>query len=316
MPPVPVPSKWIEEGDPHVAVGCPNLAEWWDVFGDPALANLVRQAYRDNRTLQAAAFRIMASVEQRRIAASELLPQSQTASFSYAHSQVSGTGGAAAGPAGFFGTGLTPPASPPPVSTPSTPVAGQTDPAGGTTTTNVNTGGITNANGTPVGGGIGRFFNNWATSVNLSWELDFWGLFRRNLEAANASLDQSVFNSDETAVLVLANVATQYVEIRTLQRRLELARRNVRLQEPLVAQYEQRYKTGIANALPGYFQLKSNLENTKALIPQLEILLAADQQRALHPARHPDARPAVILGDGTVPDPARPTRARSAFRSR
>ncbi|HEX4591134.1 MAG TPA: TolC family protein [Gemmataceae bacterium] len=305
-PPVPLSPKWIDEGDPRVAVGCPNLAEWWDVFGDPILADLVRRAYGDNRTLRAAAFHIMATAEQRRIAASELLPQSQTASFSYTHSQVSATGGAATGPSGFFGTGLAPPGSPPPVSVPSTPVAGQTDPGPGTTTTNVTTGGITNANGTPVGSGVGRYFNNWATGLNLSWELDFWGLFRRNLEAANATLDQSVFNRDETAVLVLADVATQYVEIRTLQRRLQLARRNVRQQEPLVALYERRYKQGIANSLPGYAQLRSNLENTRALIPQLEILLREFNNGLCSLLGIPAQDLTAILGDGTIPGPARP----------
>jgi NodT family efflux transporter outer membrane factor (OMF) lipoprotein len=305
-PPVPLSPKWIDEGDPRVAVGCPNLAEWWDVFGDPVLADLVKRAYSDNRTLRAAAFHIMATAEQRRIAASQLLPQSQTASFSYTHSQVSGTGGAATGPSGFFGTGLAPPASPPPVSVPSTPVAGQTDPGPGTTTTNVSTGGITNANGTPVGGGVGRYFNNWATGLNLSWELDFWGLYRRNLQAANATLDQSVFNRDETAVLVLADVATQYVEIRTLQRRLQLARRNVRQQEPLVALYERRYKQGVANSLPGYAQLRSNLENTRALIPQLEILLREYNNGLCSLLGIPMQDLTAALGDGAVADAAQP----------
>ncbi len=68
--------------------------------------------------------------------------------------------------------------------------------------------------------------------MNLAWELDFWGLYRRNLEAADASLEQSMQNYDTLMVQLLANVATQYIELRTLQRRLELARRNVSLQEP------------------------------------------------------------------------------------
>lgn len=306
-PATPLPPKWIDEGDPRVVIGSPNLACWWDVFGDPALAQLIQRSYSSNLTLRAAAFQIMASQEQRRIAASELLPQSQTASFSYTHSQASNTGGTATGPSGFFGTGLSPPASPPPVMTPSTPIAGLTDPGPGTTTTNVNTGGIATTGGLPTGG-VGRYFNNWATSVNLSWELDFWGLFRRNLEAADASLDQSVFNSDEMTVLILANVATQYVEIRTLQRRLELARKNVALQEPLVAQFEQRYKAGIANAHPGYAQLRSNLENTRALIPELEISLREANNELCNLLGMPMQDLVAILGDGTVPDPQDPKR--------
>ena len=142
--------------------------------------------------------------------------------------------------------------------------------------------------------------------MNLSWELDFWGLFRRNLEAADASLDQSVENYDEMLVLLLANVASQYVEIRTLQKRLELARQNVALQEPLVAVYQQRFKTGIANSFPGYFQLKSNLDNTKALIPQLEITLRQANNQLCTLLGMPVRDLLPELGDGTVADPKNP----------
>ena len=50
---------------------------------------------------------------------------------------------------------------------------------------------------------------------------------------------------------------------------------NVALQEPIVASYARRYKAGSSNAYPGYLQLLSNLENTKALIPLLEHCLSA-----------------------------------------
>ena len=39
------------------------------------------------------------------------------------------------------------------------------------------------------------YLMNIGMDLNASWELDFWGLFRRNLEAADASLDQAVSNS-------------------------------------------------------------------------------------------------------------------------
>jgi NodT family efflux transporter outer membrane factor (OMF) lipoprotein len=308
-PAVPLPPKWIDEDrDPRVAIGAPNLACWWDVFGDPTLTELIHRSYSSNLTLRAYALQIMSAEQQRRIAASELLPQSQTAALSYTHSQVSATGGAATGATGFFGTGLTPPSSAPPVSTPNTPIAGMLDPGPGTTSTDVSTGGIATAGGTPVGAGVGRFLNNWATSLNMSWELDFWGLYRRNLEAATASLDQSIFNSDEATVLILADVATMYVQIRTTQRRLELARRNVALQEPLVAQFEQRYRAGVANSLPGYAQLRSNLENTRALIPQLEITLREANNQLCNRLGIPMQDLATVLGDGTVSDPAHPER--------
>src|SRR5262249_36798818 len=148
--------------------------------------------------------------------------------------------------------------------------------------------------------------SNIGTDLNASWELDFWGLFRRNLEAADASLDQSVANYDELLVLLLADVATQYVEIRTLQRRLELARLNVAQQEPLVAVYQKRYKAGIANAYPGYTQLLSNLENTRALIPFLEIALRQANNQLCILLGRPVHDMLPELGDGMVPDPSDP----------
>jgi NodT family efflux transporter outer membrane factor (OMF) lipoprotein len=306
MPAVALPGKWLDEGDPRVCVGTPNLACWWEVFGDPVLDELIRRAHSFNPTLRAHAFVVMAAEEQRRIARTLLLPQSQTGSFSYTHTMVSNTGGSAVGPAGFFGTGLAPPSSGPPVAVASTPIAGMVDPGPGTTTTGTNAGGISTT-GTPNVGGIGgRTFDNWATNANLAWEFDFWGLYRRNIEAATAGRDQAILNSDETAVLILAGVAQKYIEIRTLQRRLELARRNVAQQEPLVAKFEQRFRTGIANSLPGYAQLRSNLENTRALIPALEITLRETNNALCNLLGMPMEDLQRIIGDGTVVDPARP----------
>lgn len=303
-PATPVPDRWLDEHDPRVHVGDPNLATWWEVFDDPVLTDLIHRAYAGNLTIRQAGYQILAAREQRAIALGELMPQSQTASLQYVRGQASANGSAASVP-GAPGTSLAPAATLSNVPTnSSTPIAGVTTTNPGTTTTSTNPTVGSNIGGGVPGGGGSRFFSNWATSLNLSWELDFWGLFRRNLESANASLDQSIANCDEIVVLLLSNVATQYVEIRTLQKRLDLARKNVALQEPLVAIYQQRYKSGIANAYPGYVQLKSNLDNTKALIPQLEIALRQANNQLCVLLGQPVHDLLVELGDGTVPDPA------------
>jgi NodT family efflux transporter outer membrane factor (OMF) lipoprotein len=303
--PAPASPQWIDSQSPRVHVGDPNLAAWWDVFDDPILTKLLHDSYSYNLTLRAAGMQILAAKEQRHIALGELLPQSQTFNAAYSRNEISGNGGVNASAAPSFGTGLAPGANIVPVTVPSTPIAGVVDPGNGAT--NTGTSAALNGGATPGGSGsTNRFFSNWATSFNLSWELDFWGLFRRNLEAADASLDQSVENYDEMLVLLLANVATQYIEIRTLQRRLELARQNVALQEPYVNKYRRRFDAQMANSYPGYYQLKSNLENTKALIPNLEIQLrqANNQLCTLLGIPVQDLLPQ--LGDGTVPDPDHP----------
>src|SRR5207253_1229111 len=52
--------------------------------------------------------------------------------------------------------------------------------------------------------GIGNFYSEWTAGFNLSWELDFWGRFRRTVESANANLDASVDNYDDALVTLLA----------------------------------------------------------------------------------------------------------------
>jgi outer membrane protein TolC len=304
-PPVPLPPQWIDAADPLVRHGDPNLCSWWDVFDDPLLTKLVHDSFANNLTVKAAGFQILQAKEMRCIALGELMPQTQTFILGYSRNMSSLTGGSPTVPTATFGTALAPPQGLTPVAAPATPIAGVVDPGSGTTNTGTTS---TTTTGTTPGatGGTGRFFSNIAMSLNASWELDFWGLFRRNLEAADASLDQSVDNYDEMVVLLLANVASQYVEIRTLQRRLELARKNVAQQEPLVAVLEKRWKGGIANAKPGYLQLLANLENTRALIPALEISLREANNELCVLLGQPVHDLLPLLGDGTVPDPDNP----------
>jgi NodT family efflux transporter outer membrane factor (OMF) lipoprotein len=315
QPPAPLSQQWLDEGNPRVRAGDPNLAAWWDVFGDPALTRLIQEAYAQNLTVRQAGLQILQARIQRNIAATELLPQAQDLLAQYSHGEVSRNGGVAPGTGTSFGESLSPSVVVAPLSTPTTPIAGATPAAGvlpvsgaGTTTTQTSPliSGVAAGGGSGVPVGTSRIFDNFGTSLNLAWELDFWGLFRRNLEAADASLDQSMQNRDEIVVQLLANVATQYVELRTAQKRLVLARQNVRLQEPLVANLFQQYKAGYATAKPAYYQLKSNLDNTKALIPPLEIALrqANNQLCVLMGIPVRDLLPE--LGDGVVPDPQDP----------
>jgi NodT family efflux transporter outer membrane factor (OMF) lipoprotein len=311
-PATPVPLAWIDQNHSRVSIGKPNLAEWWDVFGDPVLSKLIRQAYAQNLTLREAGLIIEQARMQRNIARTELLPQAQSAVAGYAHGVLSRNNGTfpAGGPA--FGTGLAPSASVAGLATPSTPISGQGAFGAGAAaagTTFTPTSPLLNSSVGAGGAGVGipigdsRFFDNWGTSLNFSWELDFWGLFRRNLEAANANLDQSMHNYDAMVVQFLANVATEYVQLRVLQKRLALARQNVALQEPLVKKLEEQFKTGVAASKPAYFQLKSNLDNTRALIPPLETALRIANNALcilLGQTVH-DLLPE--LGDGTVPDP-------------
>jgi NodT family efflux transporter outer membrane factor (OMF) lipoprotein len=145
-----------------------------------------------------------------------------------------------------------------------------------------------------------RFFNDTAVGANLSWELDFWGRFRRGVEAADADLDASIENYDDALVLLISEVASTYVQVRVFQQRLKYVEGNIVTQTDLVKKAEERLKEG-AERLIGQAQMRSNLTNTLALREQLEIGLrqANNQLCVLLGAPVRDLLPE--LGDGGIP---------------
>ncbi|HZZ78533.1 MAG TPA: TolC family protein [Gemmataceae bacterium] len=305
-----LPNNWIDEDHPKVLKGNPHLADWWEVFDDPVMTNLVQHAYVDNLTLQQARLQIGVSEIQQQVARSELLPQGQSLVASASHGIVSGNNGVlpVGGPA--FGTALAPSVGAKPLAVASTPIAGASAlPVGAAGTTTTNTSPLLNSSIGAGGAGVGipvgptRYFNNFGTSMNLAWELDFWGLFRRNLEASNAALDQSRQNYDELMVLQFSNVATQYIQLRTLQKQIDVAQENIRLQEPFVAKLKALYDNGAANSKPAYFQIKSTLDNTRALIPPLQASLRQTNNQLCNLLGIPVRDLLAELGDGRVPDP-------------
>ena len=125
---------------------------------------------------------------------------------------------------------------------------------------------------TPPGVPVGNFYSDWTGGFNMSWELDFWGRYRRAIESANGSLDASVENYDEALVTLLADVATNYVQYRVAQQRLKIARDNLQTQAKLVAVAEQQFKVGTITSLD-VEQLRTLLEQTRSTVPSLQIAL-------------------------------------------
>jgi len=119
---------------------------------------------------------------------------------------------------------------------------------------------------------IGNFYSDWTAGFNLSWEVDFWGRFRRAIESANASLDASVENFDNVLVTLLADVAANYVQYRVAQMRIKIARDNIQSQEKLLALADRQFKVGTATSVD-VEQLRTLLEQTRSTIPFLQIAL-------------------------------------------
>jgi len=105
-----------------------------------------------------------------------------------------------------------------------------------------------------------------------SWELDFWGKFRRAIESADATLFASVADYDNTLVTLTADVANAYINIRTLEKRLLIAHQNVATQTESLRIAQARFKGGTTSQRD-VEQAKTVLASTEALIPSLKTQL-------------------------------------------
>jgi NodT family efflux transporter outer membrane factor (OMF) lipoprotein len=145
-----------------------------------------------------------------------------------------------------------------------------------------------------------RWFDQWQYGFNLSWELDFWGRFRRAVESDEATLDASVENYDDVLVTLLGDVATNYTAYRTTEQRIQYARENVALQRKTLQIVEGEYKAGIVRELD-VIQARSTLEQTEAGIPELEIALRQTANQLCILLGIPPEDLQARLGTGAIP---------------
>jgi NodT family efflux transporter outer membrane factor (OMF) lipoprotein len=157
---------------------------------------------------------------------------------------------------------------------------------------------------------IRKHYDDWITGFDATWELDIWGRIHRGIESADANLDAQVANYDDILVMIQAEVASAYLQLRTTEERLALAHENVELQEHTLKIIQHRFDQGVVSELD-LRQAKSALAATRSLIPALEeghrkaetglcILLGLPPQQlpALErgPQAIPQVPPEVIVG--------------------
>jgi NodT family efflux transporter outer membrane factor (OMF) lipoprotein len=117
-----------------------------------------------------------------------------------------------------------------------------------------------------------RWFSTWDYGFGLAWEMDFWGRFRRAVEAADDTLNASVENYDDVLVLLISDVASDYVRYRVLEQQLAYTRAQVKLQTDILEVAKAKFKGGQVSELD-VNQAQANLSATLVVIPQLEIAL-------------------------------------------
>jgi len=144
--------------------------------------------------------------------------------------------------------------------------------------------GITRADQLPtIGAGAGannqsievtKTYRQYDTSTNqvglaLSWELDFWGKYRRATEAARANLLATKWAHKAVVSTLVSDVATAYFQLRALDLELEISRRTLASREDSL-RLTQLLANGGATSMLDVRQAEQLVSTAAENIPDLE----------------------------------------------
>ena len=111
--------------------------------------------------------------------------------------------------------------------------------------------------------------NQYVTGFDAGWEIDIFGGTRRNIEAATADLQAAVETGRDVLVTLAAEVAVDYVDLRTSQQRLAIAQSNLAAQKHSADLTRQRFNGGFVSGLD-VANADALVASTAAQVPLLE----------------------------------------------
>jgi NodT family efflux transporter outer membrane factor (OMF) lipoprotein len=127
----------------------------------------------------------------------------------------------------------------------------------------------------------------YSAGFDATWELDLFGGGKRAIEAAQANLEASEEDRYNVLVTLTGEVALNYIEVRSFQARLAVAKANRDAQQETYQITQWRFEAGLTTQRD-VEQAKSNLEQTRAQIPTLQTSLEAAKNRlAVLLGKHP-----------------------------
>jgi multidrug efflux system outer membrane protein len=142
--------------------------------------------------------------------------------------------------------------------------------------------GITRSEQFPQGSGSAGYsgqkiplfgFTSFQLQGIFSWNIDFWGQYRRATEAARANLLASDWNRNLVLSTVVANVATAYFQLRELDLELDIAKRTLASRRESL-QLTTTLERGGATSLLDVRQAEQLVETAAETIPEAERQIA------------------------------------------
>lgn len=112
--------------------------------------------------------------------------------------------------------------------------------------------------------------------LRASWEIDFWGKYRRASEAARADLAASEAGRDAIRASLVGEVTRGYFNLRALDASLEVAQRTLAGRRKSLEMQRLRLQAGVISELE-LRQVESDVAGAEALVPVLQRSLAAQE---------------------------------------
>ena len=122
----------------------------------------------------------------------------------------------------------------------------------------------------------GRTFPDYGVNLSASFELDVWGKLRRATESARASLLASEQGKGTVVLTVVTTVASGYIQLRALDRQLEIAQRTSQSLGEAARLQRVRFEEGAVPA-SDYQQAESQYREAVARVPELEREIAQQE---------------------------------------
>ena len=144
-------------------------------------------------------------------------------------------------------------------------------------------------------------FNNFQAGFDAAWELDVFGSVRHSVQAARADAHAAAEARRAVLVTVLAEVGRSYIDLRGLQLRLDIAEKNIKIQQDTLGLTESRAKAGLATELD-VSRARAQLEATQSVVPTLRSgIETAIHRLSVLLGEQPSALQAELLPAAAVP---------------
>ncbi|MBS1031363.1 MULTISPECIES: efflux transporter outer membrane subunit [Gluconobacter] len=213
--------------------------QWWRLYNDPVLTQLEADVARSNLDLRTAALNLAESTAERRIASAAQMPRLDGAA-SYARERASTNG-----ILGLLGT--TEQASPGDIAS----GAQGFGPAA-----------ADGAKGNPS-------FNLPQYGLSASWEVDFWGHVRRQVEAATAAMHATEDMQRNVLVSLMAETAQDYIALRNVQAQIAITQQSIEIAHHSVDLTTLRFTQGTATKLDVAYS-RGQMHSFEARLPPLK----------------------------------------------